>query len=560
MSAINELRDKLSQEIKQAIIKSGLVTAEEIPDFVIEIPKDTKNGDFATNVAMQLTKIAKQAPRAIAEAIRDNLDLEEAAIERLEIAGPGFINFFMSYDYLYQTLADIFRLGRAYGQVNVGQGEKIQIEFVSANPTGDLHLGHARWAALGDALANLLEAAGYEITREYYINDAGNQIDNLGLSVYARYLEALGQESQMPEGGYFGQDIIQIGQDLASEYGDIYVQMPETDRHQALKSLALDKKLASIKKDLADFGVDFDVWFSERSLYADDTIPNTIAQMRAAGYIYEEEGAVWFASTRLGDDKDRVLVKGDGSYTYLTPDIAYHLNKFNRGFDKVINIWGQDHHGYVARMKAAMTALGLDSDRLIVLLGQLVNLYENGEPVRMSKRTGKAVTMAELVDEVGLDATRYFFLMRGLDTHLDFDLDLAKSQSNENPVYYVQYAHARIASIVRQVADLDWAGSYDPSQVDWKLLASDHEINLIKKLADLPSEIAYAATAYAPHRIVRYAFDLATAFHSFYGVSRVISEDVDLELSQARYGLVLAVQQTLKNVFKILGISAPERM
>lgn len=560
MSAINELRDKLSQEIKQAIIKSGLVTAEEIPDFVIEIPKDTKNGDFATNVAMQLTKIAKQAPRAIAEAIRDNLDLEEAAIERLEIAGPGFINFFMSYDYLYQTLADIFRLGIDYGQVNVGQGEKIQIEFVSANPTGDLHLGHARWAALGDALANLLEAAGYEITREYYINDAGNQIDNLGLSVYARYLEALGQESQMPEGGYFGQDIIQIGQDLASEYGDIYVQMPETDRHQALKSLALDKKLASIKKDLADFGVDFDVWFSERSLYADDTIPNTIAQMRAAGYIYEEEGAVWFASTRLGDDKDRVLVKGDGSYTYLTPDIAYHLNKFNRGFDKVINIWGQDHHGYVARMKAAMTALGLDSDRLIVLLGQLVNLYENGEPVRMSKRTGKAVTMAELVDEVGLDATRYFFLMRGLDTHLDFDLDLAKSQSNENPVYYVQYAHARIASIVRQVGELDWAGSYDPSQVDWKLLASDHEINLIKKLADLPSEIAYAATAYAPHRIVRYAFDLATAFHSFYGVSRVISEDVDLGLSHARYGLVLAVQQTLQNVFKILGISAPERM
>jgi arginyl-tRNA synthetase len=560
MSVIEQLKNKLYQNILNAIEKAELVQVEEMPEFIIEIPKDNKNGDFASNVAMQLTKLAKKKPRDIAELIVANIDKQAAEIETIEIAGPGFINFYMSYDYLYQAMADIFKLRSNYGASDIGQGQKVQIEFVSANPTGSLHLGHARWAAVGDTLANILGFAGYEVTREFYINDAGNQIDNLGKSVYARYLEALGLPAEMPEGGYFGQDIIEIGKQLASQFGEQYVTMDEHERHQQLKEYALERKLVNIKQDLLNFRVKFDVWFSERSLYKTDEIPQAIAKLKAAGYLFEEEGALWFNSTKLGDDKDRVLVKSDGSYTYLTPDIAYHRNKFERGFDKVINIWGQDHHGYVARIKAALVALGIDRERLIVLLGQLVNLYQNGELVRMSKRTGKAVTMAELIEEVGVDATRYFFIMRSIDTHLDFDLDLAKTKSNENPVFYVQYAHARICSIIRQVAESSLAieQRFDGQAVNWQLLDTEHDIQLMKKLADWPTELAQAAEQFAPHRIVRYAFDLAQAFHSFYGAERVISDDIDI--THARYGLVLAVQQVLQNVLGLMGISAPERM
>jgi len=560
MSVIEQLKNKLYQNICNAIEKAELVQVEEMPEFIIEIPKDNKNGDFASNVAMQLTKLAKKKPRDIAELIVANIDKQAAGIETIEIAGPGFINFYMSYDYLYQAMADIFKLRSNYGASDIGQGQKVQIEFVSANPTGSLHLGHARWAAVGDTLANILGFAGYEVTREFYINDAGNQIDNLGKSVYARYLEALGLPAEMPEGGYFGQDIIEIGKQLASQFGEQYVTMDEHERHQQLKEYALERKLVNIKQDLLNFRVKFDVWFSERSLYKTDEIPQAIAKLKAAGYLFEEEGALWFNSTKLGDDKDRVLVKSDGSYTYLTPDIAYHRNKFERGFDKVINIWGQDHHGYVARIKAALVALGIDRERLIVLLGQLVNLYQNGELVRMSKRTGKAVTMAELIEEVGVDATRYFFIMRSIDTHLDFDLDLAKTKSNENPVFYVQYAHARICSIIRQVAESSLAieQRFDGQAVNWQLLDTEHDIQLMKKLADWPTELAQAAEQFAPHRIVRYAFDLAQAFHSFYGAERVISDDIDI--THARYGLVLAVQQVLQNVLGLMGISAPERM
>jgi len=560
MSVIEQLKHKLHQNILNAIEKAELVEIEQIPEFIIEIPKDNKNGDFASNVAMQLTKLAKKKPRDIAELIVTNIDKQAAGIETIEIAGPGFINFYMSYDYLYQAMADIFKLQKNYGASDFGKGQKIQIEFVSANPTGSLHLGHARWAAVGDTLANILDFAGYEVTREFYINDAGNQIDNLGKSVYARYLEALGMPAEMPEGGYFGQDIIEIGKQLASKLGEHYVAMDEHERHQQLKEFALEQKLVNIKQDLLNFGVEFDVWFSERSLYKTDEIPEAIAALQTAGYLFEEEGALWFNSTKLGDDKDRVLVKSDGSYTYLTPDIAYHRNKFERGFDKVINIWGQDHHGYVARMKAALEALGINRERLIVLLGQLVNLYQNGELVRMSKRTGKAVTMAELIEEVGVDATRYFFIMRSIDTHLDFDLDLAKTKSNENPVFYVQYAHARICSIIRQVAESSLAieQQFDWQAVNWQLLDTEHDIQLMKKLADWPVELMHAAEQFAPHRIVRYAFDLAQAFHSFYGAQRVISDNMDL--THARYGLVLAVQQVLQNVLRLMGISAPDRM
>ncbi|OEF96740.1 arginine--tRNA ligase [Desulfuribacillus alkaliarsenatis] len=560
MSIIEQLKNKLHKNVTEAVKKAELVEEQQLPNFIIEIPKDTKNGDFATNVAMQLTKLAKKNPRQIAEAILDNLDKKEAGVERVEIAGPGFINFYMSNDYLYEGIEQVFQQGKSYGASTLGQGQKIQVEFVSANPTGSLHLGHARWAAVGDTLSNILDFAGYDVTREYYINDAGNQIDNLGKSVFARYLQALGQDAEMPEGGYFGQDIVEIGEQLVAESGDLYVEMDEVERHEQLKEYALKQKLENIKKDLAKFGVEFDVWFSERSLYNTDTIPNAIAKLREQGYIYEEDGAVWFASTRLGDDKDRVLVKSDGSYTYLTPDIAYHRDKYNRGFDKVINIWGQDHHGYVARMKAAVEAIGYNRDSLICLLGQLVNLYQNGELVKMSKRTGKAVTMAELMEEVGVDATRYFFIMRSIDTHLDFDLDLAKTKSNENPVFYVQYAHARICSITRQMSEQAKAivDGFDYKQVNWQVLQAEHEVQLMKKLADWPTELAYAAEQLAPHRIVRYAFDLATLFHSFYGAERIISDDQ--ELTNARYGLVLAVQQTLQNVLKLMGISAPEKM
>ncbi|OEH85392.1 arginine--tRNA ligase [Desulfuribacillus stibiiarsenatis] len=568
MGIIDQLKSKLHQSVIEAVLQAGIVTESEMPEFIIESPKDDKNGDFATNVAMQLTKIAKKNPRQIAEAVVEHLDKESIGIEKVEIAGPGFINFYMSYQYLYDCLDQILQHGEKFGASQSGAGRKVQVEFVSANPTGSLHLGHARWAAVGDTLSNLLEFVGYDVTREFYINDAGNQIDNLGKSVYARYLQALGQEGEMPEGGYFGQDIIEIGQQLADTYGDKYISMDEESRHAELKEFALQEKLANIKKDLKDFGVEFDVWFSERSLYQTDEIPQALDRLKDAGYLFEQDQAMWLASTKLGDDKDRVLVKSDGSFTYLTPDIAYHRNKFERGFEKVINIWGQDHHGYVARMKAAMDALGYDRNRLTVLLGQLVNLYQDGELVRMSKRTGKAVTLAELIQEVGVDATRYFFTMRSIDTHLDFDLDLAKTKSNENPVFYVQYAHARICSIKRQIAETgledglqasrDAASQWSIDSVNWSLLSTEHDIQLIKKLAELPSELAQAAEQLAPHRIIRYAFDLATAFHSFYTAQRVLSEDI--ELTKARYGLVLAVQQTLQNTLRILGISAPEKM
>lgn len=560
VGVVNQLKEQLYASLLEAVKKAELVPEQDIPEFIIEAPKDDKNGDFASNIAMQLTKVAKKNPREIAQAIVNQVDLAKAGVEKIEIAGPGFINFYMTYDYLYQAATQIFIDGPKYGSSQKGNGQKIQVEFVSANPTGSLHLGHARWAAVGDTLSNILAFAGYDVTREFYINDAGNQIDNLGKSVYARYLEALGMESEMPEGGYFGQDIIEIGKQLVAESGDLYVSMDEEERHQLLKEFALKQKLENIKTDLKNFGVLFDVWFSERSLYEGDIIPQAIEKLKEQGYLYEQDGALWFASTKLGDDKDRVLVKSEGSYTYLTPDIAYHRNKFERGFDKVINIWGQDHHGYVARMKAAIEALGYSRENLIVLLGQLVNLYQNGELVRMSKRTGKAVTMAELMDEVGVDATRYFFTMRSIDTHLDFDLDLAKTKSNENPVFYVQYAHARICSIQRQIAESTpvLVTNFDYSAVQWKLLSTEHDIQLLKKLADWPAELEQAADQFAPHKVVRYAFDLATIFHSFYGAQRFIGEDA--ELTKARYALALAVQQTLQNVLKLLGISAPEKM
>jgi arginyl-tRNA synthetase len=556
MNIVGKIQEQLKSEIKAAVLKAGLAAEEELPAVVLETPKDKAHGDYSTNIAMQLARIAKKSSRQIADEIKNQIDCSNASVQKIEIAGPGFINFFMDHQYLKKLIPEILEAGDRYGESNAGAGQKIQVEFVSANPTGDLHLGHARGAAVGDSLCNVMEKAGYEVTREYYINDAGNQIHNLALSVEARYFQALGKEKDLPEDGYYGEDIVQIGKRLAEEFGDRYLHAEEQERYQFFREYGLKYEMEKLKKDLENFRVSFDVWFSETSLYKSGKIDEALEVLRKNGYTYEKDGALWFRSTAFGDDKDRVLIKSDGSYTYLTPDIAYHRNKFERGFDKVINIWGADHHGYIPRMKAAIEALGFDPENLEVEIIQLVHLYKNGEKMKMSKRTGKAVTMRELIEEVGLDAVRYFFAMRSGDTHMDFDLDLAVSQSNENPVYYAQYAHARICSILRQAEEqhivLD-------DRVDLSLLGTEKEIDVLKKLGDFPQVIADAAEKRTPHRVANYIQELAAAFHSFYNANKVLDQD-HLSLSKARLALVKAVQITLKNALSLIGVSAPEKM
>jgi arginyl-tRNA synthetase len=556
MNIVEKVQDNLKLEIKAAVIKANLATEEEIPDVILEYPKDKAHGDYSTNMAMQLARIAKKAPRKIAEELVENFDSSKASIEKIEIAGPGFINFFMNNQYLADLIPVILEEGEEYGQSNAGNGERINVEFVSANPTGDLHLGHARGASVGDSLCNVLEKAGYDVTREYYINDAGNQIHNLALSVEARYFQALGQDKEMPEDGYHGADIIGIGKELAKEFGDKYVNVDEKERYQFFRQYGLKYEMEKLKNDLEAFRVPFNVWYSETSLYESGKIDEALKVLKENGHVYEQDGATWFRSTELGDDKDRVLIKNDGTYTYLTPDISYHRDKFERGFNKLINIWGADHHGYIPRMKAAVGALGFDSDSLEVEVIQLVHLYKNGEKMKMSKRTGKAVTMRELVDEVGLDAVRYFFAMRSGDTHMDFDLDLAVSQSNENPVYYAQYAHARICSILRQAEE---KGLGKEHEINLTLIGSEKEIDLLKNLGDFPQIIADSAEKRTPHRIANYTNELAAAFHSFYNANKVLDDD-NKELTTARLALIKSVKITLQNALALIGVSAPEKM
>ncbi len=556
MNAVKQMEETLKTEIVAAVLKAGLCEEAQIPSFVLETPREKAHGDYAANIAMQLARVARKAPRQIAEEIVEHMNREKASVERVEVAGPGFINFFMKKDYLTDVVLQILDAGVSYGRTVSGNGKRVQVEFVSANPTGSLHLGHARGAAVGDALCNLLDMAGYDVSREYYINDAGNQVNNLAYSLEARYRQALGQDADMPEDGYYGQDIIDFARELAEKDGDRYLDMLDEERFQFFRSYGLEKELDKIKKDLEDFRVSFDVWFSETSLYEKGEVERIVDHLRERGYVYDKDGAVWFRSTDFGDDKDRVLVKSDGSYTYLTPDIAYHLNKFQRGFDQVINIWGADHHGYIPRMKAAIQALGYNAGQLHVIINQMVNLYQGGELVKMSKRTGKAVTIRELMEEVGTDATRYFFVMRSPDAHLDFDMDLAVSRSNENPVFYVQYAHARICSILRQAEEEQI--SFVRERVDFSKLQSEKETDLLQKLGEFPAEVAAAAEQYAVHRVVRYIFELASLFHSFYNAERVLTEDEGL--TQARLALILAVQVVLQNGLKLIGVSAPERM
>lgn len=553
MNAVEQVQQAIKNALADAVVKAGMT--EEQVEVHLEAPKDKANGDYATNVAMQLTRIAKKAPRAIAEEIIANLDTQAANIEKVEIAGPGFINITIKKDYLQAVVKTVLEQQAEYGRTNAGNNERVQVEFVSANPTGDLHLGHARGASVGDSLCNVLDIAGYDVSREYYINDAGNQINNLAYSIEGRYMEALGHEDSMPEDGYFGQDIKDIAAALVAEHGDSFTKLSKEERFDAFRKHGLKVELAKLQQDLADFRVEFDVWYSETSLYENGKIDKALDKLRANGHVYEEEGATWFRSTTFGDDKDRVLIKNDGTYTYLTPDIAYHEDKLQRGFDKLINIWGADHHGYIPRMKAAIEALGYDRDTLEVNVTQMVQLYKDGEKMKMSKRTGKAVTMRELVDLVGLDAVRYFFAMRSGDSHMDFDLDLAVSESNENPVYYAQYAHARISSILRQAEEQGLAASVE--HLD--LLTSEKEIDVLKRIGDFPKVISDAARLRAPHRIPTYIHELASHFHSFYNAHKVLDAS-EQEMTGARLALITAVKTTLANALRVVGVSAPEKM
>lgn len=558
MSIIEKLKNNIKDQIITALEANkadGKLNYGEIPNFIIEVPREKSHGDFATNIAMLMAKEAKMNPRQIAGLIVEKIVQGQAWVEKVEIAGPGFINFYLNSDWLYDVLPLVEKQDEGYGSSNVGQGIKVQVEFVSANPTGLLHMGNARGAALGDTLANLLKQAGYSVSKEFYINDAGNQIENFGKSLEARYLQELGHDVPFPEEGYHGQDIIDTVRQIIEREGQIYLQMEEAQRRKKLIEIALNEKLAAIKTALEDFGIKYDVWFSERTLHESGAIDEVIEQLKAKDLIYEKENALWFRSSHFGsDEKDEVVVRSNGTPTYFAADIAYHKNKFDRGFDWVINIWGADHHGHVARMKGAVEAVGYNPDSLTVILMQLVRLFRGGEIVRMSKRTGQYVTLSELVEEVGKDAARYFFVMRNPDSHLEFDLDLAKQESSENPVYYVQYAHARICSILKAVGEeLTCA-----DKVQLNLLKEPTELELIRKIADLPDEIAEAAKALEPHRMARYAHDLASTFHTFYNSCRVLIDDE--ELQKARLVLVNATRITLRNVLTLLGVNAPERM
>ncbi len=536
-------------------IEQGTLKEGALPEVLLEVPPQKEFGDFATNFAMQSARSLKCNPRMIAQAVIDNLDC--AYIARTEIAGPGFINFYLKQDWIYDMLAQIIVAGENYGNLKNDCSEKIQLEYVSANPTGPLHVGHGRGAAVGSALANLMKAAGYDVTREYYINDAGNQINNLAASVNARYLELLGQKVDFPENGYHGHDIIETAERIIRIYGDKFLQLTEQKRLEQFRTIALKEKLAALKEDLAAFNCEFDEWFSEQTLHDADAIAKACDLLRARGYLYEKDGALWLKATEHGDDKDRVVIRDNGVPTYFAADIAYHRNKFERGFDRVINLWGADHHGYIARMKAAIGALGYKPEQLEVLILQMVNLFRNGELVKMSKRTGQSVTLNELIEEVGTDAARFFFTMRSIDSQLDFDMTLATEKTNENPVYYIQYAHARICSIMRQLAEAE-IKEVPVSELKLSALQAPEELALIKKLGEYPEMLQRSARDRAVHNVAHYVHELAGLFHSFYNQCRILGIEKDQQ--QARIALVKTVGHVIRHALGILGVSAPERM
>ncbi|MFC3419133.1 arginine--tRNA ligase [Salinicoccus hispanicus] len=547
-----DLRQQLKTAIEAAVKSTGLV--ETVPAVKVEVPKEKANGDFSTNIAMVLTKEAKRNPREIAQAVIDHLDYDAASVKSADIAGPGFLNFKMDEASLTKIIRRVLDEKDRYGSTAVEDPEKVLIEYVSANPTGDLHIGHARNASVGDTLANVMAFAGYDVTREYYINDAGNQIENLALSIEARYLEALGQELYMPEDGYMGKDIQVIGERLAKESPEL-LDTSKEDRIRMFRQMGVDFEMEKLKQDLHDFNVHFDSWFSETSLYEKNEVTAALSKMTENGYTYEADGALWLRTTDFGDDKDRVLRKQDGTYTYLMPDVAYHFDKVERGYDKLINLFGADHHGYIRRLKGALGALGESPDRLEIQIMQMVRLIENGEEVKMSKRTGKAITLRDIIDMIGVDASRYFLTMRSADTHFDFDLELAKSESSDNPVYYAQYAHARICSILRQAEN---SGHTLDRDADLDVIVHDQALELLKKLADFSNVVKGAAENRATHRIPNYIQELAGAFHKFYNADKVLTDDA---AKTAAYLLMIeAVRQTLENALGLIGVSAPEQM
>ena len=546
------LTDAIIKTAKNAIA-AGVVKDGTLPEVQLTVPPKKEFGDFASNFAMQSARALRCNPRVLAQYIVENLDCPY--VKKAEIAGPGFINFYLNPDWVYDMLARIVEAGENYGNLPKASDEKIQLEYVSANPTGPLHVGHGRGAAVGSALANLLKAAGYDVEQEYYINDAGNQMNNLARSVNARYLELLGKEIEFPEDGYHGHDIIDTAQRIINKYGDRFLQMEEAERLEEFKTIAYQEKLAALKEDLERFNVRFDVWFSEKTLHEANKIKEACERLLEKGYMYEQDGALWLKSTAFGDDKDRVVIRDNGVPTYFAADIAYHANKFGRGFDRVINLWGADHHGYIARMKAAMQCMGYQPEPLEILILQMVRLLRDGQEVKMSKRTGQSVTLNELIDEVGTDAARFFFVMRSIDSQLDFDLDLAKKKSNDNPVFYVQYAHARICSIMRQVAE---AGIKVQGKGDYKLLTEPVEVDLIKKLGEYPEMLATAAKERAVQQVAHYVYDLAGLFHSAYNQCRILGVNEDLQ--QARLAMVMAVGHVVRHALSILGVSAPEKM
>jgi len=545
------IEEKLTSAISIAINKLYNLDADN--DLVmIEIPKDNTNGDYSSNIAMRLTKLLKRKPQDIANEIKEELLKSNDVIDNIEIAGPGFINFWIKKQSLANIINTVIDLDDRYGFNNSGNNLKVLEEYVSANPTGPLHCGHARGAAWGDSVARIMKAAGYDIAREYYINDAGAQILNLGKSLYGRYRELYNLDFNLPEDGYHGPDVIEIAKQIKEEYGDKFLNMDEADAVNELKNIGKQYELDRIKKDLEYYRCEFDSWVSEQWIFDQGLVEKAVEKMDSMNLLYEEDGAIWFKATKYGDDKDRVLKKSDGYYTYMTPDIANHLYKYDRGYELLINIWGADHHGYIPRMKAAMEALGYSRDNLQIDLCQMVRMVEDGKEVKMSKRTGNAITIRELVDDIGIDCARYFFLSKALDTHMDFDLTLARTKSNENPVYYVQYAYARICSVLKQAKTFI-------KQDEYKLLTDSKEIDLLKHISSFGDVIADAALTRSPNKICNYVNKLASYFHSFYSSCRIYDES-NLELTNERLCLSKATQITLKNALELLGVSTPETM
>ena len=548
---------QLINEAAAHAYENGALPSGDFPKVTLEVPKLEIHGDFSTNFAMLMASIQKMAPRRIAEIIVEHMSDSNRSVEKIDIAGPGFINFYLKPGAWHPVLKEIYDDDDRYGASDLGHGDKIQVEFVSANPTGPLHVGHGRGAAVGDSVANILAFCGYAVQREYYLNDSGRQIQTLGRSVFLRYREALGEEVDFPHDCYQGDYIRAIAASVKERHGESLLKREEIDAVMTCARIAAADILAGIREDLGVFGVSFDQWFSEQKLYDDGRVDQVIADFRASRTIYEHDGALWFNTSRYGDEKDRVVVRGNGQTTYFASDIAYHQNKYARGFKRVIDVWGADHHGYIPRMTAAIEACGYDRSQFHVILVQLVNLLRGGEPVAMSTRAGEFVTLREVIDEVGKDAARFIFLTRHYDSPLDFDLDLAKQQTNENPVYYVQYVHARISSIVRKAAERGAEG-FRWNDAAVSLLLEPEEIRLIKYLSRFPETVAASAEYLEPHRITYYLMGLAAAFHAYYNKHRVLSEDPGL--SRGRLCLVEAVRKVIRNGLTLLGVSSPEKM